>query len=165
MIARSLPLLPLLLFSTGCGSFLPGPSGSPASGLQVRTDEGAVCVHSSQPEPFELPTSQSFAEGAPVYLQFTFPECLSSSCDTEREAFCELSREGETFIVSTHAAWRSNRNPLVGCTEDCGRLGATCQTPPLGAGTYTVRHGGNSVTFTVPSELDEAPCTARPIGG
>ena len=149
VLATALPAIALL----GC------------SNREERKNEGSVCLFANAELAAEHWNSQDapqpFAEGAPVFFVFKTKECLSSSCDTEREVRCSVQRDGDVLTVETEASWV--RRTIGGCTEDCGILSTTCQSPALAAGTYTVKHGADSVTFTVPSEPTAPPCTAAPL--
>ena len=128
---------------------------------ETRENEGAVCVL-SQEQDQTWQTPQDFASGHEVFVRYYVDVCLSSSCDTDREATCTVALEGTVIHVESRAQWSSQSGP-GGCTTDCGLLTATCRTPPLPAGTYTVRHGGEEVALTIPSQTDQAPCTSEPL--
>lgn len=125
---------------------------------ELRENQGAVCALSAEGENWQ--GAQTFEVDAPVSVLYVLDECLSSSCDRDRSASCTVAREGEVIQVDTRAAWTADRSGP--CTDDCGRLTASCTTPPLPAGTYTLRSGEQEVAFTVPSQVDRAPCTVDP---
>lgn len=132
---------------------------------QSLENEGALCAMSQVRDDTIVATSwqepQTFAADAPVYLRYFSTHCLSSSCDTDRESGCTVQLEGNVLRVESHLEW--TRGPGPACTDDCGIMTAVCQSPPLPAGTYTVRHGAQEMVLTVPSESAQAPCTARPL--
>jgi hypothetical protein len=64
--------------------------------------------------------------------------------------------DGSTIAIEASATIRSKTGP-ASCTADCGAAIATCETPPLPAGTYTVTYAGESVELTVPT--DQLTCT------
>ena len=103
---------------------------------------------------------QVFEVDAPVTLQYFVADCLSSSCDRDRSASCDAVLEGDVLRVETQAAWTVEQGEP--CTDDCRRLTASCSTPPLPDGTYTLRSGDQEVAFSVPSRVELAPCTEAP---
>lgn len=134
-------------------------AGSGCTSRTALTNEGPVCALSSA-DPYTWEQGQEFVAGNVVYLRYSIDECLSGSCDVDPEASCTVTAEGQTLVVESRAAWSSSR---VGpCTEDCRNLIAVCESPPLQAGTYVVRHGSEEVTLTIPSTPAQAPCTATP---
>jgi hypothetical protein len=76
---------------------------------------------------------------------------------------CTVTAEDNTLTVTSNGSYE-DVNTSGGCTADCGFLIARCSTANLPAGTYTVKHGANTLTFTVPS-MSAAPCVgARDAG-
>lgn len=80
-----------------------------------------------------------------------FEQCLSSSCDELVESACTATLDGTTITIEASATIRSKTGQTP-CTADCGAATATCQTPPLPAGTYTVEYAGDTVELVVPTE-------------
>lgn len=128
---------------------------------EFRENQGAVCALSSQGRAWT--EAQSFEEGAALQLQYFVDQCLSSSCDTERSATCTAVVEGNVIQVETRAQWQGPPSTGAACTTDCGLLTASCATPPLAAGEYTIRSGDHEVAITVPSEVNRASCTLEPL--
>lgn len=98
-------------------------------------DEGRACLESAQ-------------DGVNV-VGVDFEQCLSSSCDELLESSCTTTLEGTTLTIEAAATIRSKGGT---CTADCGLVTASCETPPLAAGTYTVVYGGGSMELTVPGD-------------
>jgi hypothetical protein len=124
-------------------------------------DEGKVCAFPSSVDPgnaFLPPTDPvMFSAGGPATITVMAPTCLSSSCSKDRKAECSVVLEGNVLQVSSHASYHDEGNA---CTADCGALVATCVTPPLPAGTYTLQHGGNRIALTIPSTV-AVPCVGK----
>jgi hypothetical protein len=100
---------------------------------------------------------QAFAANRSVAVKFSVAGCLSSSCSRDIEASCELTRDGASFAVTTTASYTDLTAQNRACTDDCGMLGATCETGPLPAGDYTFSYGTKTLALTIPSEVN-APC-------
>ena len=146
-MVRCVPLLAFLLLATSCSTD------------ERRKNQGAVCVLSDEGQQWDQP--QVFSAGAPLRLKYILDDCLSSSCDTDREASCDVVLEGDLIRVETRAKWTAQTG-IAACTSDCGLLTASCTTPPLPEGTYTVRSGDQETVVTVPSQSERAPCTRQP---
>lgn len=86
----------------------------------------------------------------PLHVGVVFPTCLSSSCDAALDESCTVTREGTSLRVVSSARVRS-LGPGHACTDDCGFLIAQCKSPPVPAGTYTVRYGDKSKRVTLPA--------------
>lgn len=106
-------------------------------------------------------TGRACVRGAPEQaheVSVDFGLCLSSSCDEVVESSCTATLDGDTIVVEASATVRSSsRGP---CTLDCRPAVASCQTPPLAEGTYTIVYGEDQVPLTVPLG-DQSTCTAE----
>jgi hypothetical protein len=147
----------------GCPLLL-AACGSPFGEAHRFKDEGTVCVSpTGQPaEPFasQLPAAPVTFEGdRPVEILVQMPTCLSSSCSKELRASCEVKLAGPGELVVTSSG--SYVEEGTTCTADCRALFARCTSPTLPAGTYSVRHGDDRLTVTVPSTAVR-PCTPPP---
>ena len=100
------------------------------------------------PTAYPLGTSgpQSFASGAPIVLHVAGASCVSSSCTTDVIAGCTATLDGQTVRVEADFSWTETTGT---CTDDCRSIVATCRTPALAAGTYTIALGTRSATVTV----------------
>lgn len=136
-------------------------SAAGCSTREVVLNDGAVCAV-SQAAADNWRDQQAFSAGNPVHLRYFAGTCLSSSCDTDREASCSVRLEGSVLVVESRMGW-SSKQGMVACTDDCQRMSVTCESPPLAAGTYTIRHGDHEVPLTIPSEPAQAPCTTDPM--
>lgn len=108
-------------------------------------DVGGACVSGEQGQPHDVAVD--------------FGLCLSSSCDELVEASCTAMLEGTTITVEASATVRTKTGRNVACTADCNSATASCDTPPLAPGTYTLVYGDDSVELTVP--VATATCTAE----
>ena len=111
---------------------MPWPASGPRRSSSV--DEGEACVSGQANEAHDVEVDPGV--------------CLSSSCDEVVEANCTATLEGTTLTVrSDITVSRSKKNQ---CTLDCGSASATCETPPLPEGQYTVVYGDATAELTVP---------------
>jgi hypothetical protein len=101
----------------------------------------------------QFPPEQLVAD-RPLTFTVAFEACLSSSCDTNRTAECEVAVDGDTIVVSSAGSFDRMRGS---CTKDCGSLTATCSSPPLPEGQYTVVYGLGEMVIELPSTLAD-PC-------
>lgn len=113
-------------------------------------DEGMACM--------EGRASGSFAADQPVTVTVDWNVCLSSSCTDDKMASCTVTVADRTVTIETRASWLDTSAAGQGCTDDCGLLQTSCETPPLAAGVYTFVLDGRSVTITVPSTVPVPPC-------
>src|SRR5690606_38455435 len=86
--------------------------------------------------------------GTPIPITVQFETCLSSSCDTVKEATCSVTQDGEAWSVDGFARIASKGRT---CTDDCGRATAVCTFEPPEEGSYTLQADGISVTYVHPS--------------
>lgn len=103
---------------------------------QSLTDEGTVCVEGEADATATVTVDSNF--------------CMSSSCDRNETGSCTATLDGSTINVTSSFSWETATG-AVACTDDCGRLATTCEVGPLPAGEYTVVHGGDSETVTIPT--------------
>jgi hypothetical protein len=87
-------------------------------------DQGSTCWGSSNGE---------------LTVRVSLPNCLSSSCDTDRAAQCTVLVEANRVLLDSHLAY--TRQGDGDCTLDCGQLAADCVTALPADGTYTVDFG------------------------
>jgi hypothetical protein len=83
------------------------------------------------------------------------PWCVNEHCDQKPSLQCSVVREGDTLIVHSRF-WGEHKDGSV-CTQECKSITASCTTPELEAGTYTIKHGEDSFTFELPTVLTN-PC-------
>lgn len=84
----------------------------------------------------------------PVTLQVLWYLGYARTEDTH--AGCEVELDGSTIHLRSSASWNWDHEAYDGTYE----LVATCTTPPLPAGSYTIVHGEQRFPLTVPS----SPC-------
>lgn len=131
---RCLHSLPLLL-----GLAL----GACAAGDEEHVDTGRACVLGDPGQVHEVTVD--------------FDLCLSSSCEEIVESSCTATLDGSTVTIEASATTRSNNRRQ--CTLDCVSPLATCQTPPLAEGMYTLVYGEDQVPLTVTADSGTT-CTA-----
>lgn len=153
----TLPLLTLsLLLVAGCPT-------DPAGRDITLDDPGRLCVVPESETPtfdFDPTTMRSYMTGGRIKAVVDLSVCLSSSCDVDRSATCEITAMGTGVTVTATVGW--TRTGADACTLDCGRPRPACTSAPLPAGTYTLRYAGKSTMFDVPSTRD-APCIGDPM--
>jgi hypothetical protein len=114
----------------------------------VTIDTGTVCVRSG-------------ADGA-LSVSILFPDCTSSSCDTVRERTCTVSQVGDKIIVHSRAIIDRESGS---CTTDCGIVTADCRSAPIDPGDFTIVHGSDSQSMTLPLESRIVLGNAGALGG
>lgn len=125
-------------------------------------DQGRLCVYASPPAtPFDQNT-QEFVADAPIHIMVTHHGCLSSSCTEDRESSCTVDIQGQAITVSSQGGYTDTSGaPFGGCTDDCAVVAGTCSTAALPAGTYTLQHGDDSLTLTIPATAETPPCVGQ----
>lgn len=122
--------------------------------------EGRLCVLAGSPPLAVEDMPQDFAADQPVTLDVMINSCVSG-CAQDIEASCEIAVTGNALQVTSRGSYTEGTSSGIGCPDVCNFLRATCTTPPLAAGIYTVAHGGESVTLTIPSTTPSAPCVGE----
>jgi hypothetical protein len=119
------------------------------------------------PEPQVRTTGELCVEGAsaladqPITFNFAITECLSSSCTENTFARCSVVRIEDRLVVTGEASWddvTAEKGPTAGCTDDCLRLAASCQTPPLPAGTHAFEFTNQRFELVIPTVFREPLC-------
>lgn len=115
--------------------------------VKVR-NQGAVCV--AQNPVFLTGTDVSIEADEPTQIGVLIRSC-SSTCIEELETSCsyEYDASNSTISVTSQASWRPEAVDV--CNNACLVIDATCEGPTLPEGEYTVVHGENEQTLTVPS--------------
>ena len=105
--------------------------------------------------PFPNVKKQTLKANAPVVFGVYGPWCLNVACDERLLVQCWSERDGATLTV--HTRFASLHKDGSECTTDCMVLDAACETPPLEAGEYTIRHGDKTYPLKIPSVV-RSPC-------
>lgn len=118
----------------------------------IQRDTGVLCVGANRSDAStgELRVDQA----VPVIVKT--PGCLDA-CTKDRTAKCSVKREGDKLVVSSEMAWHGPEDIGQKCKGECTVMEASCATPGLSAGTYTVELGATKTKIEVPSKL-AAPC-------
>jgi hypothetical protein len=116
-------------------------------------DQGRACLLGHEPAGTQRTT---FVADQPVSIDVGSFACISGSCTKDRIASCEATVTGSSIEISTRASWRFTGD--TACTDDCASPSASCTTPPLPAGTYTVSLGTHTTTLEIPSMPAMFPC-------
>jgi hypothetical protein len=76
------------------------------------------------------------------------PGCASLECLRKVTLQCWVDVAGTALTVNT----RFSGEEVVGktCTKDCEETTASCRTPALHPGTYTLTYGGRQKTIRIP---------------
>jgi hypothetical protein len=123
-------------------------------------DKLPICVFPNEVERekamlIEKVKKQTLTANSPVVFGVFGPWCLNELCDIRPTLQCWTEREADTLTV--HTRFHSFHKDGTTCTKDCLEIDATCQTPALEPGTYTIRHGDNAYKLKIPSTV-RAPC-------
>jgi hypothetical protein len=103
---------------------------------------------------------QRLKANSPVTFGVFGPWCLNSECDERPLMECHVEQQdAKTLIMHTH--FFSFHKDDAHCTSDCLETEASCNTPELKPGKYTVRHGDKTYQLKIPSVLGD-PCFNRP---
>ena len=126
--------------------------------LVVAVDEGTLCTFSGEPLLPGTPAAGSdlltFEEGSQLHVTVSLDDCLSNSCDVNRKASCQVTRDGNTLRVTSELSYEAFHEDM--CTLDCGRLVARCESAPLSAGHYEIAFGDDQYGLSVPSTVSAA---------
>lgn len=113
-------LVAAALFASGC-------SGDLMTTRTVLTNVGVACIQGGE-------------------VRVDFGRCLSSSCDTLRDATCGVTLVGAVLEVTASAVVESDTGP-GGCTTDCGFARTTCKLPEDTGGATSLRYAGNETAL------------------
>jgi len=127
----------------------------------TKEDEVPVCVFASYEErgkaPFvEQVRKQKLPAGAPLILGAFPPWCMNEKCDARPTLQCWIDQEGDGTLV-VHSKFSVEHKPDSSCKGDCEIVAASCETPELPKGKYTLRHGTQTMEISVPGVLRD-PC-------
>jgi hypothetical protein len=88
-----------------------------------------------------------------VEVIVSFPGCLSSSCDTPKNAQCRITEKDGVIKVASHGEVEHSGGA---CTDDCGSFTTQCTSAPIAPGTYVVTYGEQTAELTLPTLTSEA---------
>lgn len=117
----------------------------------IQRDLGVLCVGAERSDASagELRADQA----VPIIVRTS--GCLDATT-RDRSAKCSVKRDGDKLVVTSEMAWHADED--IGKTRgECKYLEASCATPGLPAGTYTVQLGETKTQIDVPSKLT-GPC-------
>ena len=117
-------------------------------------DVGSACVSDVEPSFGEVFDVDLQADAAAVVL-VTFETC-AAGCASEIETSCEATVNAGAVEVTGSASYLIATAP-ADCATICAFVQATCETPALGEGSWTLSYGGESEAFDVPW-VGAAPC-------
>ncbi len=83
-----------------------------------------------------------------VEVNVSFPGCLSSSCDTPKNAQCRITEKDGVIKVASHGEVERSGGA---CTDDCGSFTTQCTSEPIAPGTYVVTYGEQTAELTLPA--------------
>jgi hypothetical protein len=138
-----------------------GPTDDTPGWSRLRLEDSVpLCVFADNREraaarSIELVKKQTLREDAPVTFGVFGPGCLNKACDDKPLLQCWADREGDTITV--HSRYSSLHKDSSTCTKDCVPVGASCDSPALAAGKYTVQYGDKTYKLQIPS-LVRKPC-------
>lgn len=139
------------------------PAGYPRAGWSKVSEHDTlpICVFPDVPTRAQAKTVKDvkptkLAANKPVtFGAFPPSPCVNENCDQLPTLQCYIDQEGTNLIVHTmYSAYHKDGST---CTEECRDVSASCDTPALKPGTYTVRHGEKSYKLQLPS-TPKSPC-------
>lgn len=151
--------------SAGSAAASAAPASSAADATQIDKvkidDEVPLCVFSDHEERdkamfIENVHKVKVRPGSTLVIGAFAPGCVNEACYAIPTLQCWI--DGITpdgFVVHSHFSADHKRGTV--CTKDCRRVTASCETPVLEAGTYTVTYGKRTFRLRVPSVMKE-PC-------
>ncbi len=118
----------------------------------IYKDEGDLCIGNEGSALSGRTSTVSANEPLRVVVAFG---CGSSSCDKLEKANCTVTVDGDRIIIDSFARVAPVDLITTGCTSDCNIFSAQCTIPPLDEGEYTIVHGDETRTLTVPGDTFE----------
>jgi hypothetical protein len=141
---------------------LPDHIGYPKEGWsKVRLeDEVPICMFETDLErqdagfPEKVKKKPKLKADAPLVFGAFAATCISDGCDDLASLQCWVDREGSTLVV--HSRYSGYHKDGSRCGQPCRKVDAGCETPPLEAGTYTVKHGSKTTQLKIPGAVKSA---------
>lgn len=145
------------------------PSAEPARPVHPRTGWSAVSIEDEVPLCFfaghaerhaaefvDQVESQELRANASVVIGAFAAWCVNEACDARPSLQCSVSRDGNTLVVRSRY-WGERKDGATCEGMICRPITASCETPALEPGRYTVAHGDERVDLRIPSLL-RSPC-------
>ena len=126
-------------------------------------NEGVACVGTAEAVSAAAGTGdegQYFVAGDPVVITVVFPSGCDDGCAIDQAAACQVSLHRNKITLDAVASYKLPAS----CDQDdgvCTPLYTTCETDALEEGSYTLIWGDSAVTFTIPDDVGDTPCTSR----
>jgi hypothetical protein len=121
-------------------------------------NQGRLCVFPASSPGMAGPSSdatpRSYVANEALDLTVAFPQCLSSTCTSNRKASCTVERDASSFVVRAVASYDQGSGS---CSDDCLTLTAHCATPHLAEGTFSFQYRGETANLAIPSSV-VPPC-------
>lgn len=124
-------------------------------------DETKFCVFANKLERetsmlIDKVKKQTLQADMPVTFGAFGPWCLNKECDALPNLQCWVEVEADnTLVLSTR--FSSFHKEGSTCTKGCLPIDASCDTPALAKGTYTIKHGDKTYKLQIPSTVKQ-PC-------
>jgi hypothetical protein len=143
---------------------VPPPFPRPGWSSRRLRDALPLCVFPDQEARIKAPFIQDVHKQVlPANSKVLFgvygPGCLNEACDALPMLQCWVEQEGNTLTVSSRFFSFHNDDGST-CHDNCLEVDASCETPVLKPGKYTVRHGDKTYKLQIPSTLKD-PCFSR----
>lgn len=136
-------------FLIGLGCWLIASTGILGGcGDEVNLDNtGLACLTTSGEWP---EGGQVFEADQSVTVVVRFDDCLSSSCDTNRQGSCDVEVSADRIVISSQGSYTDESGAGSSCTDDCGVFDVTCDTGPIPEGEYTLVYGSEEIDLSIP---------------
>jgi hypothetical protein len=131
----------------------------------ARRDDIPICLLARSEDWFEaqylrdVKQKVSLKAGRPLYFGAYAPGCSDPECIRRVTLQCWADVEGKSITLSTR--FSGERRLEHPCTDNCRPDAAACETPPLAAGTYVLKHGAQQRTIRIPSQVNPACLPAQ----
>jgi hypothetical protein len=150
------PAAPTPAVASSDGPGFPKPGWSKV----VVEDKGTLCAVATYGEAYRARSidkmhEQTLRAGSPFVFEAYSPACVNEACDQLPTLQCTVQREAMTLVVHTH--YDAYHKDGTSCRDACRPFFASCETPELEAGKYSVRYGAKTYELKIPSSL-RSPC-------
>ncbi|MET0386999.1 MAG: hypothetical protein ABW321_13620 [Polyangiales bacterium] len=142
----------------------PDAVGYPKAGWTkiISQDEVPLCVFSSYTEHekaklIEQVSPQKLVAKEPAFVGAYAPGCVNEQCDDLPSLQCWVDRGEDEHTLVVHSKYVRYHKDGSTCGDNCRTVTAACPTPALAAGKYTIKHGSQTFSLKIPSQLKD-PC-------